>query len=68
MRRGQADILQPFPIFCGAVAQWSEQGAHNLLVAGSSPAGPTRLNIIIFYKRRKWLFPVVTSDIFVTYM
>ena len=26
---------------CGGVAQWSEQRAHNLLVAGSSPAAPT---------------------------
>ena len=25
----------------GGVAQWSEQRAHNLLVAGSSPAAPT---------------------------
>jgi hypothetical protein len=26
----------------GAVAQWLEQSAHNRLVAGSSPAGPTK--------------------------
>ena len=26
----------------GPVAQWSELAAHNRLVAGSSPAGPTR--------------------------
>ena len=25
----------------GPVAQWLEQGTHNPLVAGSSPAGPT---------------------------
>ena len=27
----------------GAVAQWSEQGTHNPSVAGSIPAGPTRV-------------------------
>ena len=27
----------------GPVAQWSELAAHNRLVAGSSPAGPTKL-------------------------
>ena len=27
----------------GAVAQWSEQGTHNPSVAGSIPAGPTRM-------------------------
>jgi hypothetical protein len=27
--------------FCGRVAQWLEQGTHNSLVAGSSPAAPT---------------------------
>ncbi len=27
----------------GPVAQWLEQAAHNGLVAGSSPAGPTKL-------------------------
>lgn len=26
----------------GGVAQWLEQRAHNLLVAGSNPATPTR--------------------------
>ena len=26
---------------CGPVAQRSEQGAHNALVGGSSPSGPT---------------------------
>ena len=25
----------------GPVAQWLEQGAHNALVGGSSPSGPT---------------------------
>jgi hypothetical protein len=25
----------------GSVAQWSEQGTHNALVAGSNPARPT---------------------------
>ena len=28
----------------GPVAQWSEQGTHNPLVAGSNPAGSTKLN------------------------
>ena len=28
--------------FLGLVAQWSERGTHNPLVAGSIPAGPTR--------------------------
>lgn len=27
----------------GPVAQWSEQGTHNPLVAGSNPAGSTKL-------------------------
>jgi hypothetical protein len=34
----------PFPPITtrhGPVAQWSEQGAHNALVGGSSPSGPT---------------------------
>jgi len=30
-----------FNLFYGIVAQWLEQGAHNALVAGSSPANPT---------------------------
>lgn len=35
----------------GAVAQWSEQSAHNRLVAGSSPASPTItiMLALIFY-------------------
>lgn len=28
----------------GGVAQWLEQRAHNLLVAGSSPATPTKFD------------------------
>lgn len=28
----------------GPVAQWLAQGTHNLLVAGSNPAGPTQYN------------------------
>jgi hypothetical protein len=33
----------------GPVAQWLEPAAHNGLVAGSSPAGPTSdLSILIF--------------------
>ena len=32
-------IVPPFPV--GPVAQWLEPAAHNGLVAGSSPAGPT---------------------------
>ena len=28
----------------GPVAQWSEQGTHNPLVAGSNPAGSTKLD------------------------
>ena len=31
-------IIMPY---LGPVAQWLEQGTHNPLVAGSSPAGPT---------------------------
>jgi hypothetical protein len=31
-------------LFLGGVAQRSEQAAHNRLVAGSSPAAPTKLN------------------------
>jgi hypothetical protein len=31
----------------GPVAQWLEPAAHNGLVAGSSPAGPTNESIII---------------------
>ena len=27
----------------GPVAQWLEQGTHNHLVAGSNPAGPTKI-------------------------
>src|SRR5690606_7235360 len=32
----------PNQVAAGPVAQWSEQGAHNALVGGSSPSGPTR--------------------------
>jgi hypothetical protein len=32
----------------GPVAQWSELAAHNRLVAGSSPAGPTNKNNELF--------------------
>src|SRR3954454_2769589 len=31
------------PLAAGPVAQWLEPAAHNGLVAGSSPAGPTTL-------------------------
>ena len=31
----------PRPFAAGPVAQWLEPAAHNGLVAGSSPAGPT---------------------------
>jgi hypothetical protein len=30
------------PCAGGPVAQWLEQSAHNALVGGSSPSGPTR--------------------------
>ena len=31
-------------MFCGgSVAQWLEQTAHNRLVLGSSPSGPTKI-------------------------
>lgn len=36
MYNAAVDLLQ-----YGPVAQWSEQSAHNRLVAGSSPARPT---------------------------
>ena len=32
-------------LFCGPIAQWSEQATHNRLVAGSNPAGPTTSRI-----------------------
>src|SRR5262249_54042724 len=35
--------LRPFPV--GPVAQWSELAAHNRLVGGSSPPGPTSLHL-----------------------
>jgi hypothetical protein len=35
----------PRPFAAGPVAQWLEPAAHNGLVAGSSPAGPTTLII-----------------------
>src|SRR5215207_9422642 len=34
--------LRRFPCGLGPVAQWLEPAAHNGLVAGSSPAGPTQ--------------------------
>ena len=39
------------PLAAGPVAQWLEPAAHNGLVAGSSPAGPTNagMHAIIFY-------------------
>lgn len=37
------------------VAQWLEQGTHNSLVAGSSPAGPNRVRClelgIVYFSR-----------------
>jgi hypothetical protein len=41
----------PRPHAAGPVAQWLEPAAHNGLVAGSSPAGPT--NEISIYKIRE---------------
>ena len=44
---GKELFLTPSPsgieaaVWAGPVAQWSEPAAHNRLVAGSSPAGPT---------------------------
>lgn len=35
----------------GPVAQWSEQGAHNALVGGSSPSGPTKPHYFSFLFR-----------------
>jgi hypothetical protein len=32
-------------VVSGPVAQWSELAAHNRLVGGSSPPGPTILNL-----------------------
>ena len=40
-RRGDCDALPLLPGRTGPVAQWLEPTAHNGLVAGSSPAGPT---------------------------
>ncbi len=34
-------IQPPAPAPVGPVAQWSEQGTHNLSVPGSSPGGPS---------------------------
>ena len=31
-----------FEVIAGGIAQWLEQAAHNRLVAGSSPAAPTK--------------------------
>ena len=39
--RGECNALLPLPGRSGPVAQWLEPTAHNGLVAGSSPAGPT---------------------------
>ena len=50
-----ADQRQPA---AGPVAQWLEPAAHNGLVAGSSPAGPTNeikcLSIFIFLRHQKY--------------
>jgi hypothetical protein len=35
----------PRPFAAGPVAQWLEPAAHNGLVAGSSPAGPTKESV-----------------------
>lgn len=41
--------------FGGSVAQWLEQTAHNRLVLGSSPSGPTIASVVnvghFFYRR-----------------
>jgi hypothetical protein len=39
MKGNNSAIEEP----AGPIAQWSEQATHNRLVAGSNPAGPTRL-------------------------
>src|SRR3954451_9827140 len=36
----------PRPLAAGPVAQWLEPAAHNGLVAGSSPAGATKIGVI----------------------
>jgi hypothetical protein len=45
----------------GPVAQWSELAAHNRLVGGSSPPGPTnKFNDLVIRSRRKdqiWQHP-----------
>lgn len=41
--RGITYVIRIDIIQSGPIAQWLEQSAHNRLVAGSSPAGPTKL-------------------------
>lgn len=38
----------------GPVAQWLEPTAHNGLVAGSSPAGPTTVSLSYSLKADRW--------------
>src|ERR1700720_4711352 len=51
------------PLAAGPVAQWLEPAAHNGLVAGSSPAGPTSLRsrseLLPRHRRRRSLGPQV---------
>jgi hypothetical protein len=44
--------LATYSFSLGLVAQWLEPAAHNGLVAGSSPAGPTTQSV----KRRPWAY------------
>src|SRR3984885_226687 len=51
-----------FAVPGGPVAQWLEPAAHNGLVAGSSPAGPTNeirglLNLVLDHRRAKEMKP-----------
>src|SRR3954449_2775399 len=58
------------PLAAGPVAQWLEPAAHNGLVAGSSPAGPTilinrRHPEAFVIVRRRLQYPLILWGIFV---